>query len=96
MVTFEPRTLYQCFTVINQQYRGRGVGQAFMRFLLGYYGKHPSYDYIVLITRASNGANINVSMKNGAMLVGIVELKNLMGCMLRKEVYMNRKLKKWS
>lgn len=95
-VTFDKDSVYQCYTIIDKNYRGQGIYQRLNQCLLKYYSNISSINKMLLITRASNAAMITIAMENGGKLIGIVEVKNILGRVYRKEIFLNEKEKKWT
>jgi ribosomal protein S18 acetylase RimI-like enzyme len=95
-VKFEADTLYRCYTIIDKDYRGQGIFCNFTQFLLDYYKKDPYINYVVFITRASNAPNISFAMRHNAKLIGIIEVKSVLGKIMRKELFLDHKYRKWS
>lgn len=94
-ITFDNNTVYRGYTIIDSGYRGRGIYQNFNHYILKYYYQKNKIDKMLFITRASNAAVISTTMKNNGKLIGIVEVRNILGWIYRKEFFLNKKEKSW-
>lgn len=86
--------LYKCYTIIDSDYRGKGLNQLLIKELLKNYS-NSNYNKIIAITGASNGGYIRSTMKCGGTLIGIVQVRNIFGVIRRKEIFIDTKEKSW-
>lgn len=88
--------IYGAYVIIDGGFRGRGINQLLLRYVIDYYAANNSkYSKLLLITGASNGAYIRTTMKNGAKLIGITEVINICGHKRRKELFLDNKERTW-
>lgn len=86
---------YQGYVLINPEYRGQGIYSSLNDYLMKYYYNLGEIKTIMLITGASNGAVIRTIMNLQGKLIGIVEVKNILGKTIRHEIFIDRKEKVW-
>jgi GNAT superfamily N-acetyltransferase len=88
-------SLYGAYVIIDEAYRGRGINQLLLRYVINYYANKNEHQRLLLITGASNGAYIRTTMKNNGKLIGITEVTNILGLKHRKELFLDGKEKVW-
>lgn len=86
--------MYKCYTIIAPNYRGKGLNQFLIKGLLNHYSKS-NYKKLIAITGANNGSYIRATMKCGGTLIGIVQIRNILGLVRRKEIFLDFKEKSW-
>lgn len=94
-VIFDKNVAYRGNTIIDSNYRGQGIYKSFNQHILNYYHNRGSINKMILITRASNASVISTTMNNNGKLIGIVEVRNILGWIHREEIFLNKKEKKW-
>lgn len=95
-IKLDSNTIYGAYVIIDEKYRGRGINQLLLTYVINYYSKKSVYKNLLLITGASNGAYIRTMMKHGAKLIGITEVINIFGFKKRREIFLDRKEKMWN
>lgn len=86
---------YQGYVLMDSEYRGQGIYRLFNDFIMNHYYNDDKIRYILLITGASNGAVIRNTMNSHGRLIGIVEVRNILGKTIRKEIFIDKKEKVW-
>jgi len=86
---------YCCFVIIDKKYRGMGLGKTLMSNVLQYLYKN-SVDIVYCITGTNNKAFISVLKNLNYIVIGRVQLINVMGILLRKEIEMKHNEITWS
>lgn len=94
-IVFDDGVGYQGYVLIDSDYRRQGIYSSFNEHIINYYYNEGKIKYILLITGASNGAVIRTIMNSYGKLIGIVEVKNIMGKVTRKELFIDKKGKIW-
>lgn len=96
-VCFEQNSIYGANVIIDANYRGKGINQHLLNYVLNHYASNTDYKYksLIVITGASNGAYIRSAMKYNGSLIGITEVKNYLGKSYRKEIFLDKKEKTW-
>lgn len=94
-IIFDNNIGYKGYVIIDPKYRKRGIYRLFNDYIMKYYYRNDGIDRIVLITGASNGAVIKTIMKVHGKLIGIVEVRNILGKISRKEIFIDEKEKAW-
>lgn len=95
-IYLDNESIYGAFVIIDENFRGRGINQLLLRFVIDYYTENSKYKKLLIITGASNGAYIRTTMKNNAKLIGITEVTNIFGRRYRKELFLDRQEKVWA
>lgn len=93
-IKFQEDAVYKCYTIIDSDYRGKGLNQFLIKELLNYYS-NSNYNKLIAITGANNGSYIRSTMKCGGTLIGIVQIRNILGLVRRKEIFLDFKEKSW-
>lgn len=94
-IMFDKDTGYRGYVIIDPNYRGQGIYKLLNDYIMHYYYKNESIENILLITGVSNGPVIRTIMNSYGRLVGIVEVRNIMGKVVRKELFIDQKEKTW-
>lgn len=95
-IMFDDNIGYQGYVIVDSNYRGKGIYTLFNDHVMRYYNKDGRINRILLITGASNGAVIRTIMKAHGKLIGIVEVRNILGNITRKELFIDIKEKSWN
>ncbi|WP_143469643.1 GNAT family N-acetyltransferase [Lentibacillus sediminis] len=88
-------TLYGGNVIIDENYRGNGINQYLLHYVIKYYAVNSDYKNMFIITGASNGAYIRSTMKCNGRLIGIAQVRNILGIKRRKEIFLDKKEKTW-
>lgn len=94
-ITINDDCVYSGYIIIDPAYRGRGIYQSLQNFVINYYAEIEKYKNILFITGASNGAMIRSAFKSNGKLIGITEVRNFIGFIRRKELFLDKKEKVW-
>lgn len=89
-------SLYGAMVIVDEEYRGRGINQYLLNYVVNYYYKNSDYKKMIIITGATNGAYIRSTMKINAKLIGITQITNILGIKIRRELFLDKKEKSWS
>lgn len=88
-------TIYACYIIIDQKYRGNNLSKDLLKYVMRYYLKYTNFKNIILITGGSNAPMITITQELGGMIIGISRVVNFIGLKIRNEIFLNNKLKKW-
>src|SRR5699024_8021971 len=88
-------TIYACYIIIDQKYRGNNLSKDLLKYVMRYYLKYTNFKNIILITGGSNVPMITITQELGGMIIGISRVVNFIGLKIRNEIFLNNKLKKW-
>ena len=95
LITFNENVGYQGYVIIDKNYRGKGIYALFNDRIIRFYFENSNIEGIVLITGASNESIIKIIMNSYGKLIGIVEIRNILGVINRKEFFIDYKMKCW-
>lgn len=89
-------SIYGGNVIIDPDYRGKGINQYLLNYVIKYYSENGIYKRMIIITGASNGAYIRSTMKINSKLIGITQVRNIFGFISRKEIFLDKKEKSWN
>lgn len=95
-IVLDSDTVYGAYAIVDENYRGTGVNQCLLNFIIKYYSENSAYKKILLITGANNVAYIRGIMKFKGILIGITEVYNILGFKIRKGLFLDIKEKVWN
>lgn len=94
-IVFDPNAGYVCYSFVNKEYRGQGLNQQLIRTIKYHYKHSATVEQLIAITGANNAAYIRSANKNNGFVIGIVEVVNICGFLIRKEYFIDKKEKSW-
>lgn len=94
-VKLNKHSVYGAIVIVDKRYRGKGVNQYLLNHVVRFYSENSSYNNLIIITGASNGAYIRTTMKINGKLIGITQVKNILGKTYRKQIFLDEKEKTW-
>lgn len=94
-IEFDNDSIYGALVIIDRKYRGKGINQYLLNYVVDFYFSNSDYKNMIIITGASNGAYIRSTMKMNGKLIGITQVRNILGRTYRKKIFLDEKEKTW-
>lgn len=94
-IEFDNDSIYGALVIIDGKYRGKGINQYLLNYVVDFYFNNSDYKNMIIITGAGNGAYIRSTMKMNGKLIGITQVRNILGRTYRKKIFLDEKEKTW-